>query len=221
MIQPAWIGLILKIGQIIGVVKDFHFESLRNGVEPMLILPLFSEPDYIIMRVAPENFSGSIENIKKSWAGLLPHTICEVEFFDDRIESLYNSEARISGLFKYFSFIAIFISCIGLFGLSMLIIERRRKEIGVRKVNGAKIGEVMFLLNKSFIKLVAIAFVIACPITWLVMHRWLENFAYKTNISWWVFGFSGILALGIAILTVSWQSWKAAKQNPVEALRYE
>jgi len=208
-------------GTIAGVVKDFHFQSLHVDVEPMLIMPLFNNPDYMIIRVAPQNFSGTIDEIKSTWAKLLPSTTCEIGFFDDSIESLYNSEMKISGLFKYFSFIAIFISCIGLFGLSMFIIERRRKEIGVRKVNGAKIGEVMFLLNKSFIKWVAIAFVLACPITWFIMKRWLENFAYKTNISWWVFAFSGILALGIAILTVSYQSWKAAKCNPVEALRYE
>ncbi len=208
-------------GTIAGVAKDFHFESLKRPVEPMLILPLFFQPDYIIFRLAPENFMGSIEKIKNSWTELVPHTICEVGFFDERIESLYNSEVKISGLFKYFSFIAIFISCIGLFGLSMFIIERRRKEIGVRKVNGAKIGEVIFLLNKSFIKWVAIAYILACPITWFVMRRWLENFAYKTNIGWWVFAFSGILAIGIAILTVSYQSWKAATRNPVEALRYE
>ncbi len=208
-------------GTIAGVVKDFHFQSLHVGVEPMLILPLMDIPEYIIARISPQNFSGTINEIKSSWAELLPATPCEVSFFDDSIESLYNSEVKISGLFKYFSFIAIFISCIGLFGLSLFIIERRRKEIGVRKVNGAKIGEVMVLLNKSFIRWVIIAFILACPITWFVMQRWLENFAYKTNISWWVFAFSGILSVSIAILTVSWQSWKAAKGNPVEALRYE
>jgi putative ABC transport system permease protein len=187
----------------------------------MLILPLLNNPDFMIVRVAPQNFSGTIDEIKSTWAGLFPALSCEVGFFDDSIESLYNSEVKISGLFKYFTFIAIFISCIGLFGLSMFIIERRKKEIGVRKVNGAKIGEVMVLLNKSFIKWVMIAFVLACPITWFFMQRWLENFAYKTTVSWWVFAFSGVLTLGIAILTVSWQSWKAAKGNPVEALRYE
>ncbi|MBN1820937.1 MAG: ABC transporter permease [Prolixibacteraceae bacterium] len=208
-------------GMIAGVVKDFHFQSLHVGVEPMLILPLLSNPDFIIIRVAPQNFSGTINEIKSTWAGLFPSTTCEVGFFDDSIESLYNSELKISGLFKYFSFIAIFISCIGLFGLSLFIIERRKKEIGVRKVNGAKIGEVMILLNKSFIKWVMIAFVLACPITWFIMQRWLENFAYKTNIGWWVFAFSGILAVSIAILTVSYQSWKAARANPTESLRYE
>jgi len=208
-----------KKGVIAGVVEDFNFQSLHSGVEPIFIRPLFNNPEYIIIRVNPENFSGTIEEIKKSWSVVIPQSVCEIGFFDNEIESLYNSEVKISGLFRYFSFIAIFISCIGLFGLSMFIIERRKKEIGVRKVNGAKIREVMVLLNKDFIKWVTFAFIIACPITWFVMRQWLENFAFKTNISWWVFALSGMLVLGIALLTVSWQSWRAATRNPVEALR--
>ena len=208
-------------GVIAGVTEDFHFESLHKAVEPMLITPLFSNPDYIIARIDPVNFSQTINEIKNTWAKVLPQSICEVNFFDDSIKSLYNSEVKISGLFRYFSFIAIFISCIGLFGLSLYIIEQRRKEIGVRKVNGARTAEVMFLLNKDFARWVIIAFVIACPISWFVMKKWLENFAFKTNLSWWVFALAGILALLIALITVSFQSYKAATRNPVEALRYE
>ncbi len=208
-------------GMIAGVAEDFHFESLRRGVEPMVIMPLFSAPDYIIVRIEPSNFTQTLEKIKKSWSNVLPQSICEIEFFDDNLKNMYDSEIKISGLFRYFSFVAIFISGIGLFGLSLFIIERRRKEIGVRKVNGAKIGEVIFLLNKDFIRWVILAFIIACPLAWLVMHKWLENFAYKTTLSWWIFALAGLLALGIALLTVSWQSWRAATRNPVEALRYE
>ena len=210
-----------KKGKIIGVVEDFHFESLHRGVEPMLLLPLFNDPSFIIVRVSPDNFGQTIDNIKKSWSKILPQTTCEVGFFDDSLARMYNSEVKISELFRYFSLIAILISCIGLFGLSLFIIERRKKEIGVRKVNGARIVEVMAMLNKDFVKWVAIAFVIATPVAWYVMHRWLENFAYKTELSWWIFALAGFLALGIALLTVSWQSWKAATRNPVEALRYE
>ncbi len=210
-----------KKGKIIGVVEDFHFESLHSGVEPMLLLPLFNNPDFIIVRVSPENFSNTIAEIKKSWSKVIPQTSCEIGFFDDRLAKLYNSEVKISVLFRYFTFIAIFISCIGLFGLSLFIIERRKKEIGVRKVNGARIAEVMTMLNKDFVKWVAIAFVIAIPLAWYSMNKWLENFAYKTTLSWWIFALAGLLALGIALLTVSWQSWKAATRNPVEALRYE
>ena len=208
-------------GKIAGVVEDFHFESLRHTVEPMVIMPLFDNPDYIIARIEPKDFTSTISDIKKSWAKVLPQSICEVKFFDDRLEELYTNEVKISGLFRYFSFIAIFISCIGLFGLSLFIIERRKKEIGVRKVNGAKIGEVMFLLNKDFIRWVIIAFVIACPIAWFLMRKWLENFAFKTSLSWWIFALAGALALIIALLTVSYQSYRAAVRNPVEALRYE
>jgi ABC-type antimicrobial peptide transport system permease subunit len=204
-----------------GVVNDFHFQSLYRSVEPLLISPLNYIPDNIIIRINPVNFSRTIEDIKKTWNKVLPQSMCEIGFFDESLKKLYQSEMRISGLFKYFSFIAIFISCIGLFGLSLFIIERRTKEIGIRKVNGARIFEVLAMLNKDFIKWVIIAFVIACPIAWYVMNIWLQNFAYKTKLSWWVFATAGAIAVLVALLTVSWQSWKAATRNPVEALRYE
>jgi putative ABC transport system permease protein len=210
-----------KDGKIVGVTEDFNFESLHVGVEPLLLIPLTDAPQYLIARINPDNFSQTLSNIKQGWSEIVPQINCEIGFFDARLGKMYRSELRISTLFRYFSFIAIFISCIGLFGLSMFVIERRRKEIGIRKVNGAKISEVMVLLNKDFIRWVIIAFVIATPIAWYAMHLWLENFAYKTELSWWIFALSGLLALGIALLTVSWQSWKAATKNPVEALRYE
>ncbi len=119
------------------------------------------------------------------------------------------------------SLIAIFIACIGLFGLSSMLLDKRTKEIGIRKVNGARVSEVLALLNRDFVKWVAIAFVIATPIAYYVMHRWLESFAYKTSLNWWVFALAGFLALVIALLTVSFQSWKAANRNPIEAIRYE
>lgn len=208
-------------GMIVGVTEDFHFESLHSGVEPMLLLPLSNNPGFIIARINSQNFSQTINKIKSSWSKIFPQSLCEVGFFDNRLATLYDSEVKISGLFKYFTSIAIFISCIGLFGLSLFIIERRRKEVGVRKVNGAKTSEVMILLNKDIGKWVIIAFIIATPIAWYIMHNWLENFACRTSLNWWIFALAGILALGIALLTVSWQSWRAATRNPVEALRYE
>jgi len=206
---------------IAGVVRDFHFESLHAGVEPLVIYPMFGKPDVIIARISPENFSNTIGRVKSTWAGLLPQINCEVGFFDNRLKNLYDSEVKISALFRYFSFIAIFISCIGLFGLSLFVIERRKKEIGVRKVNGARIGEVMVLLNRDFFKWIITAYILACPVAWFAMKRWLENFAFRTTVSWWIFALAGLLALGIALLTVSWQSWQAATRNPVDALRYE
>jgi putative ABC transport system permease protein len=117
--------------------------------------------------------------------------------------------------------LAVLIACLGIYGISLFFIRQRTKEIGIRKVNGARIGDIMFILNKDFVKLVLIAFLIACPIAWYAMHKWLQNFAYKTPLSWWVFVAAGFIALVIALLTVSWQSWRAATRNPVEALRYE
>jgi putative ABC transport system permease protein len=124
-------------------------------------------------------------------------------------------------IFRYGSLFAIFISCLGLFGLVISSTENRRKEIGIRRVNGANIGEIMLMLNKEFIKWVLLAFFVSSPLAWFFMKNWLENFAYKTTLSWWIFALAGMLALVIALVTVSWQSWKTASRNPVEALRYE
>ena len=207
--------------RIVGVTKDFHFESLRTGVEPMVILPLNDHPDVLIMRIRPENFSQTITAIKDNWKDIIPDSNIEIGFFDQRLQDMYNSELRISGLFQYFSFVAIFIACIGLFGLSVFAIERKRKEIGIRKVNGSKVSQILAMLNKDFIKWVLISFVIASPLAWYVMSSWLQNFAYQTELHWWIFALAGILSIAIALLTVSVQSYKAATRNPVEALRYE
>lgn len=165
--------------------------------------------------------SQSIAYIRSVWDEFSPDIPFEYHFLDEKYDSLYKSEERFNLLFAYFSLLAIFISCFGLFGLASFSIVQRFKEIGIRKVNGAKTLEIIKLLNKSFIILVTIAFIIACPIAWIAMHRWLQNFAYKTDVSYWIFIFAYIIALIIVLLTVSWQSWRAATKNPVDALRYE
>ena len=142
-------------------------------------------------------------------------------FLSDRIAGYYKSDHKALNLFLLLASITIFLCILGILGLSLSMNERRTKEIGLRKVNGATVSEVIVLLNKDFVKWAAIAFVISCPIAWYAMHKWLNNFAYKTEMSWWIFALSGIIALAIALLTVSWQSWRAATSNPVEALRYE
>ncbi|HPR33894.1 MAG TPA: FtsX-like permease family protein, partial [Prolixibacteraceae bacterium] len=211
----------VRKGTIIGIVNDFHFESLHSQVEPLLLLPLLDNPAFIIARINPQNFSQTIDQIKKAWSEIVPRAHFEMGFFDDRLAEMYTSEIKISGLFKFFSIIAIFLSCIGLFGLSLFIIEQRKKEVGIRKVNGAKTSEVMILLNKDFVQWVVLALLIAIPIAYLIMNKWLENFAFRVGLSAWIFAVSGIIALIIALFTVSWQSWRAAVRNPVEALRYE
>lgn len=209
-------------GKVVGVVQNFHYESLHNAVSPIIMYNDPSDFNRVSIRVAPANLNSTIAFIEKTWQKYnLTGSPFSYQFIDERFAQLYRSEEYTRSIFSYFMVLAISIAILGLFGLSIFVMERRTKEIGVRKVNGARISEVMAMLNKDFIAWVAIAFVVATPIAYYAMHKWLENFAYKTELSWWIFALAGIFALGIALLTVSWQSWRAATRNPVEALRYE
>jgi putative ABC transport system permease protein len=209
--------------EIIGVVKDFHYKPVNN---PIISLALRNEPfaSYCLVSLHSADYkalSQVILDIKKETAGLSPSFPVEISFLDQAIEHMYQSELLFRRAFSLFAGCAIVICCLGILAMSLSACQRRIKEVGIRKVNGARIGEVMTMLNRDFVRWVFVAFVIASPVAWFIMNKWLESFAYKTPISWWIFALSGILALGIALLTVSWQSWKAATRNPVEALRYE
>jgi putative ABC transport system permease protein len=201
------------------VIKDFHFQSLHHKIEP-LIMQIGADNNFFI-RMKPDKITSTIAFIKKTYKSFNPPIPLDFKFLDDDFYNLYKTEQRMSKIFGYFSLLAIIISCLGLIGLSSFMIERRTKEIGIRKVNGAKSIEIFFLLSREYIIWVSISIIIACPIAWYVMHKWLQNFAYRINMSWWVFALAGVVALIIALLTVSWQSYRAASKNPVEALRYE
>jgi putative ABC transport system permease protein len=162
-----------------------------------------------------------VKEIKAALAELSPEFPVEVSFIDQAVANMYKSELQFRRTFTLYAVCAIVICCLGLFAMSLFECQRRIKEIGIRKVNGAEVIEILAMLNKDFIKWVAIAFVITTPVGWFVMHKWLQNFAYKTSLSWWIFTFTGIIAFGIALLTVSFQSWRTAKKNPVDALRDE
>ena len=207
--------------KIIAVVKDFHYSSLHNSIGPACIIFSGSMPSAINVRLADNGIVPGMKYINETWAKILSGYPMEFQFYDTWFDAMYKKEERFAKTIGLFAILAIVISCIGILGLAIFTSERRIKEIGIRKVNGARISEILSMLNRDFVKWVAIAFVIATPISWYVMNKWLENFAYKTNLSWWIFALAGLLALGIALLTVSWQSWKAATKNPVEALRYE
>lgn len=211
--------------KVIGVVNDFNFASLENAVQPLLIMsnPAWDGWGYstVNIRFKTNNIQGLISQINQLWKDRYPEIPCKVSFLDDALASNYNSVKSQQRIINFFSILSSFIAGIGLFGMAVFTTKQRIKEIGIRKVNGATISEVMTMLNRDFVKWVAIAFVIATPIAWYIMSRWLENFAYKTSLSWWIFALAGLLALGIAMITVSFQSWKAATRNPVEALRYE
>jgi len=208
--------------EIIGIVKDFHFASLYNQIGPLAI-PVSSEMgvSHMSLRVSPENIPKTINTLKETWKNVCPGHELKYQFYDEWLDSMYKSEERLAAAIRLFAVLAILVSCLGILGLAEFSIKRRTKEIGIRKVNGAGVFEVIILLNYDFVRWVLIGFIIAVPVAWYIMKLWLENFAYRTSLSWWIFGLAGIIALGIALLTVSWQSWRAATRNPVEALRYE
>ena len=216
-------GMDAGLSEIIGVVKDFHYKAVN---QPIAALVIQNEPNasYCLVKMQTNDFNSlhqTIQEIKAATADLSPSFPVEITFFDQAIENMYQSELQFRRTFSLFAGSAIVICCMGILAMSLFACQRRIKEIGVRKVNGARISEVMTMLNRDFVKWVAIAFVIATPIAWYIMNKWLESYAYKTELSWWIFALAGLLALGIALLTVSWQSWRAATRNPVEALRYE
>ncbi len=208
---------------IIGVVRDFQIESLHQLTEPLAII-LEPWTKYAIVRIAsnsPVAIDKAVNNIKTAWNETFSGSPVEIHFLNQTLEMMYYKERVFRLILNLLVLLALFISSLGLFGVSLYLINNRIKEIGIRKVNGARVAEILTMLNNDFIKWVAIAFIMAIPIAYYTMNRWLENFAYKTTLSWWIFALAGLLALGIALLTVSWQSWKAATRNPVESLRYE
>jgi putative ABC transport system permease protein len=223
MIQAEWDdfeGKELFGSKVIGVVEDFHFQNMYHQIGALMI-EHDNDVSHIVVRLEPFNTANSISQIKQIFEEVLTDFEFSHRFYNDYLRSMYLQEEKRATSLRIVALIAIFISCIGLFGIAAFVIKQRTKEIGIRKVNGAKIWQVMLMLNLDFVKWVAIAFVIATPIAYFAMDKWLQNFAYRTQLSWWVFALAGLLALVIALLTVSWQSWLAARRNPVEALRYE
>ena len=216
-------GTSLNGSPIIGVIKDFHYNSLHNEIEPLAIRYEESYQSRILVKLASANtaLTEIVNKISKATDEIDNTAVSDVLFLDQHIAKLYEKEIQVSNILFVLALFSILISGMGLYSMSMLISEMRTKEIGIRKVNGAKVSEILSMLNKDFVKWVVVAFVIATPVAYYAMNKWLENFAYKTALSWWIFALAGLLALGIALLTVSWQSWKAATRNPVEALRYE
>lgn len=208
-------------GQIIGIIKDFHYRGLNYEKTPLLLFYTEEYKNYVNIKLINSNIAGALENIRLTWEEICPAFSFEYQFLDATYDLQYRSERKFENLLFSFALLALLIASIGLFGLSVFTIESRTKEIGIRKVNGAKTIEIMGMLNKNIIKWVVIAFVVACPIAWYAMTKWLQNFAFRTDINIWIFVLAILIALGIALATVSWLSWRAATRNPVDALRYE
>ncbi|HBZ20902.1 MAG TPA: hypothetical protein DEO60_07235, partial [Bacteroidales bacterium] len=218
------IGKILRSGNqevtIKAIVNDFNQQSLKQLPSP---IAFFNQPanTFYTIKVNMTGIEHLLPELEKIWNSHYPGNPFDYFFLDDFYNEQYSADERFSGLFLASSILAIIIACLGLSGLSAYSISRRTKEVGIRKTNGARILQVLILLNKDFMKWVGIAFVIAVPVALFIMNKWLENYAYRVELSWWIFVIAGIIAFTIALITVSWQSWRAATRNPVEALRYE
>ncbi|MCK8492685.1 ABC transporter permease [Spirosoma sp. RP8] len=212
-----WMGK----GRIVGVLKDFHMQSLHETIKPIILCFNYLNTSYLLVKTRPGQTQQAIADLEKLSKGYNPNYPFNFHFLDEEYEKLYRAEQQVHTLINYFGVLAILISCLGLFGLAAFTAEQRRKEIGVRKVLGASVTNIVGLLSQDFLKLVLIALVLASPLAWWALSKWLDTFAYQTELTWWLFGVAGALAIVIAFLTVSYQSIKAALVNPVTSLKAE
>jgi putative ABC transport system permease protein len=207
--------------KIIGIFKDFHIRSLYDKVQPMVVNLNPAIAHQMAIRLSPQANKETYQKIENIWKSIFPDDPIQFIFVDEALHANYIREDQSNAIISLFAFLSLVIALMGLFGLSAFTVEKRTKEIGIRKVNGASVTNIFIVLSKQFGKWIGIAFIIATPLSWYAMHSWLQHFAYKTELSWWVFGLSGFISIIVAVLTVSWQTYKAATRNPVEALRYE
>jgi len=217
-----------NLGEVIGVVKNFHANSLRQKIQPVIIWLITDDLQFryrerlrIFVRIKSQDYRQTVDKISNVWNEFSPDDPIQFSFVDDQLNQLYQAEENLIILFGYFTFITIFIACLGLFGLAAFTAEQRTKEIGIRKVLGSSVLQIVALLSKDFTRLLIISFLIASPISYFFMNDWLQNFAYRTSIDFWIFVASGTLALLVALITVSLQTIKLATSNPVNALKYE
>ena len=211
----------LHDGTVIGVVKDFHYKSLHEPIKPLFIAMAPGRSNYLAIRIRPGDISDAIASIRSEWEKVLPQSPFEFFFFDTHLDGLYSSDNRLGAMFSWFAGLAIAIACLGLFGLAFISTARRRREIGIRKVFGASSGSIVRLVSTEFLALVLAANIVAWPLTWLLMNRWLEGFAYRISPGPWLFVFASSLILASAMCVVVVQALRAASANPVDSLKYE
>lgn len=212
--------------QICGIIEDFHQESPRKKIEPLLLINDFRwkyDTGFITILLNPNNdgYKQTFAQLKDKWKAFYPIDSFEFKFTNETYQLQLKPDKKLAEIFSLYTFLSVLLAALGLFGLAAYSAKKRTKEIGIRKVNGASWLDILILFNVDFIKWVAVAFVVAAPLAWYAMQKWLENFAYKTSLSWWIFVLAGIFTLAIAILTVSWQSWRVSTANPVDALKVE
>lgn len=207
-------------GKVIGLVKNFHNRSLHHKIEPAAII-FYNMGNQISVRIKPDNIQSTLAALEQTWKQFSPDLEFDYYFMNEDIDKLYKSEQKINNLLKAAGFLSILLCCMGIFGIVSYSARRRSKEIGIRKVNGSSSLQVVALLSINYTWWIIISFVVACPAAYYFLHRWLQGFAYTTNLAWWIFAIAGLSAYLIAILTAGWQSWNVANRNPVESLRYE
>jgi ABC-type antimicrobial peptide transport system permease subunit len=206
---------------VVGVVKDFNNRSFRNDLAPLLITTNATMYSQVGIKLESKSFSSTLQSVKTIWEQTIPNSVYDYKFLDDKIAGFYKQESQLAQLYKIFAAIAIFLSCLGLYGLALFMAVQRTKEVGIRKVLGASAESIVYLFSKEFIILIAIAFAIATPIAWYFMHNWLQNYVYRIDISWRLFAAGGFVAIIIALATISFRAIKAAFANPVKSLRSE
>jgi putative ABC transport system permease protein len=216
-----WFSFGDKKGEIIGIVKDFHHHSVHEEIEPVVFLMEPSWSDYLFARITPGHTTQAVQDLAKIWKQINPNRAFRLRFFDEELDSLYRAEKDLGRFINILSILAVFISCLGLFGLVAYSTERKTKEIGIRKVLGASRLGIQILLSKEFLKWVLFSNVIAWPLSYFFLQKWLQNFAYRTQIGILDFLFAGGLLFAIAMMTVSYQSLRAASSDPVKSLRHE
>lgn len=208
-------------GEIVGVVRDFNFSSLHDAIEPILFYPSRIYLNELSIKVSGADIPRAVRYLQSKWVVYNPGHEFRYSFLDRTIEQFYTKEEDARSLIMVFSAISLFLSVIGLFGMVSYQVKKRTKEIGIRKINGAKISEVLIMLNTDFIKWISIAFIVAVPAAWFIMGKWLQGFAFRISVCWWIFALAGMLALSVALFTINLQTLKTARKNPVDSLRYE
>src|SRR6202012_88752 len=203
------------------VLKDFNDRSFRHDLAPLILTTDNAMYNQAGIKLATTNISATMQAVEKIWEQTFPDFVFDYKFLDEKIGNFYKQENQLAQLYKIFSAIAIFLSCLGLYGLASFMAAQRIKEVGIRKVLGATTGSIVYLFSKEFILLIGIAFAIATPIAWYYMHQWLQGYAYRIDISWWLFALAGLAAIIIALATISIKAIKAALANPIKSLRVE
>ncbi|MGF7078390.1 ABC transporter permease [Mucilaginibacter sp. UYCu711] len=215
------INMAHRIGEIRGVARDFNFASLHHEVTPIVLFPEYDYFGKLLIKTSGVNMAGTVAGIKKTWKSFYPNVPFENHFLDQEYEELYLTEQRTGGILTVFTLVTVFISCLGLFGLAVFSTRQRVREVGIRKILGSSVLNIVGLISKDFLKLVLLSIIIASPFAYYVMHKWLQGFVYRANIQWWIFALAAGLAIVIAFLTISYQAIKAALANPVKSLKNE